>query len=141
MSCGLFTAVFNPTGAAHSTLIGPCGASLFTIELWPANLRHLDIRLPPPPRSIAAPETCLARPSPVLRFKTPTADSVVVGAQCSRDAGSHCRIESPEQTAPRWFGRVKDHLHEGFRKSLRMRDLARIFRKIEKRGISAAPAN
>jgi hypothetical protein len=80
MSCGLFTAVFNPTGAAHSTLIGPCGASLFTIELWPANLRHLDIRLPPPPRSIAAPETCLARPSPVLRFKTPTADSVVVGA-------------------------------------------------------------
>jgi hypothetical protein len=47
MSCGLFTAVFNPAGAAHSTLIGPCGASLFTIELWPANLRHLDIRLPP----------------------------------------------------------------------------------------------
>ena len=42
-----FTAVFNPTGAAHSTLIGPCGASLFTIELCPANLRHLDIRLPP----------------------------------------------------------------------------------------------
>jgi hypothetical protein len=76
-----FTAVFNPAGAAHSTLIGPCGASLVTIELWPANLRHLDIRLPP--------RTAFDRGAgdmlrPGLRlysaFKTPTADSVVVGA-------------------------------------------------------------
>jgi len=76
-----FTAVFNPAGDAHSTLIGPCGASLFTIELCPANLRHLDIRLPP--------RTAFDRGAgdmlwPGLRlysaFKTPTADSVVVGA-------------------------------------------------------------
>src|ERR1700674_5550918 len=41
-----FTAVFNPAGSAHSTVIGPSGASLFTIELCEENLRHLGIRLP-----------------------------------------------------------------------------------------------
>jgi hypothetical protein len=45
-----FTAVFNPAGAAHSALIGCCGASLFTIELCEATLRYLDIR---PPRRTA----------------------------------------------------------------------------------------
>jgi len=30
-----FTAVFNPSGVQHATLIGPAGAALFTIELRP----------------------------------------------------------------------------------------------------------
>src|SRR5437879_13242073 len=41
-----FTAVFNPAGTVHSTIIGPAGASFFTIELCEENLRHLGIRLP-----------------------------------------------------------------------------------------------
>jgi AraC family transcriptional regulator len=41
-----FTAVFNPAGIAHSTVIGPEGASFFTIELKEGNLRHLGINLP-----------------------------------------------------------------------------------------------
>src|SRR5579864_8374239 len=40
------TAVFNPAGAAHSTVIGPSGARLFTIELREGNLRHLGMNLP-----------------------------------------------------------------------------------------------
>ena len=42
-----FTAVFNPAGSTHSTVIGPAGASFFTIEFRDeAILRHLGIRLP-----------------------------------------------------------------------------------------------
>jgi len=49
-----------------------------------------------------------------------------------------------DKVAPRWFGRVKERLHEGFREPLRMGDLAReagvhpvhlarVFRKMEQR--------
>ena len=41
-----FTAVFNPAGTAHSTVIGPAGATLFTIELYEEHLRRLGVRLP-----------------------------------------------------------------------------------------------
>jgi AraC family transcriptional regulator len=41
-----FTAVFNPAGIAHSTVIGPRGASLFTIEFREQALRQLGLRLP-----------------------------------------------------------------------------------------------
>jgi hypothetical protein len=75
-----FTAVFNPAGAAHSTLIGPCGASISPLSCVQQTCGIWTFGCPRASRSIAAPETCLARPSPVLRFKTPTADSVVVGA-------------------------------------------------------------
>src|SRR4051812_29616362 len=38
-----FTAVFNPAGTAHSTVIGAAGASFFTIELREQNLNQLGI--------------------------------------------------------------------------------------------------
>src|SRR3984893_16760106 len=38
--------VLNPAGATHSTVIGPSGAWLFTIELCEPNLRRLGISLP-----------------------------------------------------------------------------------------------
>ena len=41
-----FTAVFNPAGTAHSTVIGPAGATLFSIELYEEDLRRLGVRLP-----------------------------------------------------------------------------------------------
>ena len=49
-----FTAVFNPAGTAHSTIIGPSGASFFTVELRAGNLRHLGIGLPRPEPPSAA---------------------------------------------------------------------------------------
>src|SRR5712671_3264018 len=41
-----FTAVFNPSGVQHATVIGPAGASFFTIELHHEHLQQLGLRLP-----------------------------------------------------------------------------------------------
>ena len=163
------TAVFNPAGAAHSTLIGPAGASLFTIELREENLGHLGVRLPR--------RTTFDRGTgdilwPGLRlysaFKAQTdgppaqdgmlEDSIreahfleLLGAIAGFEKpGLESKsfeskgFESEDKLAPRWFGRVKERLHEGFREPLRMGDLAReagvhpvhlarAFRKFEKR--------
>jgi AraC family transcriptional regulator len=145
-----FTAVFNPAGAAHSTVIGPAGAPLFTIELCEENLRYLGIRLP---RRTTFDRGAGNMLWPGLRlysaFKTQAADPLIVEghifeAHVLEMLGAIAGLELPEMTAPRWLGRVKDRLHEGFREPLRMRDLAReagvhpvhlarVFRRIEKR--------
>jgi AraC family transcriptional regulator len=140
-----FTAVFNPAGIAHSTVIGPSGASFFTIELCEENLRHLGVRLP---NSTTFDRGAGAMLWPGLRlysaFKTQTADPLVLESYVLEMLGAIAGFEAPEKTAPRWFGRVKDRLHEGFREPLRMRDLAReagvhpvhlarVFRKMEQR--------
>jgi AraC family transcriptional regulator len=144
------TAVFNPAGAAHSTVIGPAGACLFTIELCEENLRHLGIRLPwcttfdrgagamlwPGLRLYSAFKTQTAGPVPL--------ESHILEAHVLEMLGAIAGFEATEETAPHWFGRVKDRLLEGFREPLRMRDLARdagvhpvhlarVFRKMEKR--------
>jgi AraC family transcriptional regulator len=144
------TAVFNPAGIEHSTIIGPAGASFFTIELREENLRHLGIGLP---RRTTFDRGAGAMLWPGLRlysaFKTGTADPMVLEAHVLEMLGAIAGFEVPdkvamEKAAPRWFGRVKERLHEGFREPLRMRDLAReagvhpvhlarVFRKMERR--------
>jgi AraC family transcriptional regulator len=160
-----FTAVFNPAGTAHSTVIGPSGASFFTIELREENLRLLGIRLPhsttfdrgagamlwPGLRLYSAFKRSAAHP---LRLKEDVLEESVLEAHVLEMLGAIAALEScgfesrgfesREKPAPRWFGRVKEHLHAGFREPLRMRDLAheagvhpvhlaRVFRRIEKR--------
>ena len=149
-----FTAIFNPAGTAHSTVIGPSGASFFTVELRADNLDYLGIRLP---RRTTFDRGAGAMLWPGLRlysaFKTQTADVVlqekveqenVLEAHVLEMLGVIAVFEAPGKTAPRWFARVKDRLHEGFREPLRMRDLAleagvhpvhlaRVFRKLERR--------
>lgn len=140
-----FTAVFNPAGTAHSTVIGPSGASFFTVELCKENLRRLGVSLPRRTTFDRGAGTLLW---PGLRlysaFKTQTADPLVLEAYVLEMLGAIAGFEAPEKTAPRWFGRVKDRLHAGFREPLRMRDLAReagvhpvhlarVFRKMERR--------
>ena len=142
-----FTAVFNPAGTAHSTVIGPSGASFFTIELREENLRQLQMERRLPQRTTFD-QGAGAMLWPGLRlytaFKTQTADPLVLEAYVLEMVGSISGFESPDQSAPRWFGRVKERLHEGFRDRLRMRDLAheagvhpvhlaRVFRKFENR--------
>jgi AraC family transcriptional regulator len=140
-----FTAVFNPAGASHSTLIGPAGASLFTIELREENLRHLGVRLPR--------RTTFDRGTgdilwPGLRlysaFKAQTSyaqvqegilEASIVEAHLLELLGAIAGVEKPspeskgfeskDKLAPLWFGRAKERLHDGFREPLRMRDLAR----------------
>jgi AraC family transcriptional regulator len=144
-----FTAVFNPAGTAHSTVIGPAGATLFTIELYEENLRRLGVRLPAQTTFDRGAGTMLW---PGLRlysaFKMQTSDPLglaghIVEGHVLEMLGA-VTVEAPDNTAPRWFADVKDRLHEGFRKPLRMRDLAReagvhpvhlarVFRNLERR--------
>jgi len=144
------TAVFNPAGAAHSTVIGPSGACLFTIELCEGNLRHLGLSLP---KRTTFDRGAGAMLWPGLRlysaFKTHIAgatamDNRVVEAHVLEMLGAIAGFEASESKAPRWFGGVKERLHEGFREPLRMRDLAReagvhpvhlarVFRRMENR--------
>jgi AraC family transcriptional regulator len=148
-----FTAVFNPAGAQHSTVIGPAGAAMFTIELCEETLRDLGISLP---RRTVFDRGAGAMLWPGLRlysaFRAATVDlpqESVLEAHALEMLGAIAGFDAPdvtalEKTAPSWFGRVKERLHEGFREPLRMRDLARdagihpvhlarVFRKMEKR--------
>jgi AraC family transcriptional regulator len=149
-----FTAVFNPAGVQHSTVIGPSGAAMFTIELCEESLRELGIRLP---RRTIFDRGAGAMLWPGLRlysaFKSETVDPLlqesVLEAQVLEMLGAIAPVDGPDSTmsekpAPRWFERVKERLHEGFREPLRMRDLARdagihpvhlarVFRKMERR--------
>ncbi|HUC28135.1 MAG TPA: helix-turn-helix domain-containing protein [Candidatus Acidoferrum sp.] len=145
-----FTAAFNPVGAAHATEIGPAGAWFFTIEFRREAMRAIDLRVPDSPacdRGLGS----LLWPSIRLysAFKEQPAnplllDSVLVemmGAVSELDASP---AASSEWSVPRWFSRIKERLHEGFREPLRIGDLAReagihpvhvarVFRRLEGR--------
>ena len=138
-----FTTVFNPAGIKHSTVIGPAGAAFFTIELCEENLRQLGVRLP---ERTTFDRGAGAMLWPGLRlysaFKTQTADPLVLESYVLEILGALTGFEHAEKTAPSWFGRVKERMHEGFREPIRIRDLAleagvhpvhlaRVFRAVE----------
>ena len=138
-----FTAVFNPAGVAHSTVIGPEGAFFFTIEFPKNTLRSLDLRLPL--------DTTFDRGGglmlwPGLRlysaFKAQT-DPLGIEAGILEMLGAITQFGQLESSAPAWFRRVKERLTEEFREPVRMRELAqdagvhpvhlaRVFYRIEK---------
>jgi AraC family transcriptional regulator len=120
-----FTAVFNPAGATHRTVIGPAGASFFTVELRGHNLQEWDLRLPQ--------HTWMDRGAgallwPGLRLysdlKQSIAEELVLEAHLMEMLAAIAGWQTAEKTAPRWLGRVKEQLHEDFRNNLRIRDLA-----------------
>lgn len=119
------TAVFNPTGVRHETVIGPAGVSLFTIELRDEGLRRLGMRLPVRTEVDRVAGTMLW---PGLRlysaFKARTTDSLVVESHVMELLGAIAGSEFRERSAPGWLGRVKERMHEEFRDNLRMRELA-----------------
>lgn len=141
-----FTAVFNPAGVTHSTVIGPRGASFFTIELGERQLRELGIRLP---QGTQIDRGAGAMLWPGLRlysaFKTESVELLLLEGHVMEMLGAVSAYSSasrPEKTAPPWFGRIKELLHQEFRNNLRMRDLAneagvhpvhlsRVFRTLE----------
>jgi len=88
-----FTAVFNPVGATHSTVIGPAGASLFTIEFLQQNLRGLDLRLPERTTRDCGVGAIFWTPA-VLRFQDSWDRLSVAGRARVRTTGSHCRAGS-----------------------------------------------
>jgi len=138
-----FTATFNPSGIAHSTVIGPAGASFFTVELRDHHLRQLDVRLPSGTQIDRGAGSILW---PGLRlysaFKSRTADALLLESQVLEMLSAISR-PAREKAAPRWLSHVKARLHDEFRDNLRMRDLAndagvhpvhlaRVFRSVEK---------
>ena len=138
-----FTTVFNPAGVAHSTVIGPEGASFFTIEFPKDVLRALDLTLPS--------DTTFDRGGglmlwPGLRlysaFKAQT-DPLGLEAGILELLGAIAQFEPPESSAPPWLRRVKERLTEELREPVRMRELAqdvgvhpvhlaRVFYRVEK---------
>jgi AraC family transcriptional regulator len=120
-----FTAVFNPSGVQHTTVIGPAGAWLFTVELRKRHLQQLGVRVPEETKFDRGAGTMLW---PGLRlysaFKAKTADSLVLESHTLELLGAIAEFASEEKTAPQWIGRVKERMHEEFRDEIRMRDLA-----------------
>jgi AraC family transcriptional regulator len=119
------TASFNPTGVHHASVIGPAGASLFTIELREEFLRQLDLSLPQ--------QKAFDRGSGAMlwsglrlysAFKTQTADPLVIESHVLELLGAIAGTDLVESSAPRWLGRVKERMQEEFGDNLRMRDLA-----------------
>ena len=119
-----FTAVFNPSGVQHATLIGPAGASFFTIELREKHLKQLGMRMPAETKFDRGVGAMLW---PGLRlysaFKTGTADPLVLESNVLELLGAISEFAS-EDTTPSWLGRVKERMHEEFGDEIRMRDLA-----------------
>lgn len=140
------SAVFNPVGAAHSTRIGPAGASLFTIEVRGECARKLDLRLPEQTTADNGAGTMLW---PGLRlfsaFKNQDFGCLILEGHVFELLGAIAHLDRAlDKTPPRWLNRVKDRLHAEFSNRLRMRDLAgeagvhpvhlaRVFRRFEKR--------
>ena len=142
------TAVFNPKGVTHSTLIGPAGASFFTVEFRPEASQDIDLALPQSTVFDCGAGWILW---PVLglysAIKTGTADPLVIDGHVLELMGALSGLNSREKSVslqPRWFARVKERLHEEFRSGVRMTDLARdagvhpvhlarVFRRIERR--------
>lgn len=121
-----FTAAFNPSGVQHATVIGPAGASLFTVELRDCHVRQLGVRLPSQSEFDRGTGTLLW---PALRlysaFKTQTADSLVLESHVLELVGSIAGLSSSrEKSAPQWLDRVKERMQEEFCENIRMRDLA-----------------
>jgi AraC family transcriptional regulator len=140
-----FTAVFNPSGVQHATLIGPAGASFFTIELCDENIRQLGVHLP---RQTAFDRGAGQMLWPGLRlysaFKSQTADALLIDSYVLELLGAIAGAGSGEKSEPQWLRRVKERLHEEFHDNLRMMDLAseagvhpvhlaRVFRAHERR--------
>jgi AraC family transcriptional regulator len=139
-----FTAVFNPSGVQHATLIGPAGASFFTIELRDENIQRLGLRLP---RQTEFDRGAGKMLWPGLRlysaFKSQTAVALLIDSYVMELLGAIAGAASGEKSEPRWLLRVRERLHEEFRDNLRMTDLAaeagvhpvhlaRVFRAYEK---------
>ena len=138
-----FTAVFNPSGVQHATLIGPAGASFFTIELREGHVKQLGVRMPGETKFDRGAGAMLW---PGLRlysaFKARTAEPLVVESYILELLGAIAGFASAETQAPGWLGRIKERMNEEFREGIRMRDLAdeagvhpvhlaRTFRRIE----------
>ncbi len=120
-----FTAIFNPSGVAHTGRVGGRGTRLFTIECGSRGLARLDLRLPSHPVADAGAGTMLW-PGAALysAWKSRTAEPLLIESYAVEMFGALARWEPVGSVAPPWFARVRDRLHAEFRDRLTIRDLA-----------------
>ena len=106
-----FIAAFNPAvGCNNETVIGPSGASFFTIELRDQRRKELRLR----GHAVARTSACIW-PSTRRRPTRSWLESDVLEL-----LAAIARFSSGEKTAPRWLGRVKERMHEEFSAMIRM---------------------
>jgi AraC family transcriptional regulator len=121
------SAVFNPSGVSHTSEIGPRGTSMFTVEFRSHALRDFDLRLPE--------QIIFDRGEGSIfwaglrlysAFKAQTNDSSQLEAHVLEVLGAITGFRCAEKAFPRWFGLVKERIHDEFRLSLRVKDLANL---------------
>lgn len=120
-----FMAVFNPAGVAHSGEVGPRGARLFSIELRAECLDGLDVNLPDRPLHDGSSGGLLL---PGLRiyslFKAGIRDAVSMESHFLELLAALSPCCDSAKYPPPWFLRVTQRLHEEFRSSISVADLA-----------------
>ena len=119
------TAVFYPSGVQHATLIGPAGASFFTIELRDQTLQQFGMRMPRQTEFDRGSGNILWTGIRLFSaFKVGTADPLILESHVLELFGAIARFSSREKTAPQWLCRVKERMQGEFRQGILMRDLA-----------------
>jgi AraC family transcriptional regulator len=120
-----FTAIFNPSGIAHTGLVGESGTKLFIIEFRSELLRQLDLCLPNDPVTDPGTGAMLWPGMSIFSaFKAGSMDSLVLEGHLMEMLSGLTELATADRTAPSWFRRVKDRLHSQFREAIRVTDLA-----------------
>lgn len=121
-----FSAAFNPVGINHTGEVGCQGASLFTIELRPKLLKHLDVPLPSQP---LCPRDARPLLWPGLRlyslFKAQVNDDLCAESHVWELVAALTEKRDADRLPPTWFRRVTQRLHEEFRSPLSISGLAK----------------
>ena len=120
-----FMAAFNPAGIAHSGEVGPSGARLFSIELRAESLDGLDVNLPDRPLHDGG---CGVLLWPGLRihslFKAGIRDPLSMESLFLELLAALAPSREIVRSVPAWFSRITERLHEEFRNTIRIGDLA-----------------
>jgi len=122
-----FTMGFHPPSLTHSDEVGPGGSRMFCVELRDSYLSRMRPFLTAPQ---FVPDLCASQVTWLgLRLYRSFADKTLGGLEleeiCSdmleRVSGSHLR---EEKSRPAWLNRALELLHESFRESLTLEEIA-----------------
>ncbi|HEV8240178.1 MAG TPA: AraC family transcriptional regulator [Thermoanaerobaculia bacterium] len=125
-----FLNVFHPAGTVHSSLAGPEGARILTLEARQAWLERLEgrARMPAVPSLVTAADAVAAsrRLLAELREPLPCSELVVEGIALELlAAAARSRDEQDAGgLAPRWLVQLLEQLHEELERPPSLRDLA-----------------
>jgi AraC family transcriptional regulator len=122
-----FTAVFNPSGIHHKSLISRNSTRTFTIELTSSSLRECaEFKLPGKPVTDYGRNLFLLQAIKLyVEFTRIQPDMTVAESLLWEMIGNLSGKKKLVEPSQLWFKRLKEQIHEGFRQPLRLKDLAR----------------